>query len=85
MTPHYATGSKLLTSHSIPKKKLRIATLLDACGADELEIGIACMGVKERDDIKELLSLGLKARMMTWNRMKMEDLDASLVLRYTSS
>ena len=60
------------------EEKLRIATLLDACGADELEIGIVAMGVKERDDIKELLSLGLKARMMTWNRMKMEDLDASL-------
>lgn len=59
-------------------EKIRIATLLDACGADELEIGIAAMGVKERDDIKTLLSLGLKARMMTWNRMKMEDLDASL-------
>jgi len=60
------------------EEKLRIATLLDACGADELEIGIAAMGVKEREDIKELLALGLKARMMTWNRMKMEDLDASL-------
>ena len=60
------------------EEKLRIATLLDACGADELEIGIAAMGVKEREDIKELLGLGLKARMMTWNRMKMEDLDASL-------
>jgi homocitrate synthase NifV len=59
-------------------EKIRIATLLDACGADELEIGIAAMGVKERDDIKTLLSLGLRARMMTWNRMKMEDLDASL-------
>jgi homocitrate synthase NifV len=59
-------------------EKLRIATLLDACGADELEIGIAAMGVKERDDIKELLALGLNARMMTWNRMKMEDLEASL-------
>lgn len=59
-------------------EKLRIATLLDACGADELEIGIAAMGVKEREDIKELLALGLKARMMTWNRMKMEDLEASL-------
>lgn len=60
------------------EEKLRIATLLDACGADELEIGIAAMGAKEREDIKELLSLGLNARMMTWNRMKMEDLDASL-------
>lgn len=60
------------------EEKVRIATLLDACGADELEIGIAAMGVKEREDIKTLLSLGLSARMMTWNRMKMEDLEASL-------
>ncbi|OYZ66144.1 MAG: homocitrate synthase [Sulfuricurvum sp. 24-42-5] len=60
------------------EEKVQIATLLDACGTDELEIGIACMGVKERDDIKTLLSLGLRARMMTWNRMKMDDLDASL-------
>ena len=59
-------------------EKLRIATLLDTCGVDELEIGIPAMGKKEREDIKALLSLGLKARMMTWNRMKMEDLDASL-------
>lgn len=59
-------------------EKLRIATLLDACGADELEIGIAAMGERERDDIKELLGLGLGARMMTWNRMMMEDLEASL-------
>jgi homocitrate synthase NifV len=59
-------------------EKLRIATLLDACGADELEVGIACMGAKEREDIKELLGLGLNARMMTWNRMKLEDLEASL-------
>lgn len=59
-------------------EKLRIATLLDACGADELEIGIAAMGVREHEDIKELLGLGLNARMMTWNRMKMEDLDSSL-------
>ncbi|MDD3595940.1 homocitrate synthase [Sulfuricurvum sp.] len=60
------------------EEKLRIATLLDACGADELEVGIAAMGVKEREDIRELLALGLNARMMTWNRMKMDDLEASI-------
>jgi len=59
-------------------EKIRIAALLDACGADELEIGIAAMGDREREDIRELVSLGLNARMMTWNRMKMEDLEASL-------
>lgn len=60
------------------KEKLSIAQGLVACGADELEIGIPAMGVKEQEDIKELLSLGLDARMMTWNRAKMSDLEASL-------
>lgn len=59
-------------------EKLTIAQGLVACGADELEIGIPAMGSKEQEDIKELLSLGLDARMMTWNRAKMSDLEASL-------
>lgn len=60
------------------KEKLSIAQGLAACGADELEIGIPAMGVKEQEDIKELISLGLDTRMMTWNRAKMSDLEASL-------
>ena len=59
-------------------EKLSIAQGLVACGADELEIGIPAMGVKEQEDIKELLGLGLNTRMMSWNRAKMSDLDASL-------
>lgn len=59
-------------------EKLKIAQGLVACGADELEIGIPAMGAKEQEDIKELLSLGLDTRMMTWNRAKMSDLEASL-------
>ena len=60
------------------REKLIIAQHLVACGTDELEIGIPAMGVKEQEDIKELLSLGLGVRMMTWNRAKMSDLEASL-------
>ncbi|MBN2816551.1 MAG: homocitrate synthase [Campylobacterales bacterium] len=60
------------------EEKLSIARGLVACGADELEIGIPAMGTKEKEDIKELLSLGLDVQMMTWNRAKMSDLDASL-------
>lgn len=59
-------------------EKVAIARALDACGADELEIGIPAMGKSEQEDIKTLLSLGLNASMMTWNRMRMEDLEASL-------
>lgn len=60
------------------QEKIDIAMQLDACGVDELEIGIPAMGQSEQEDIKTLLSLGLNASMMTWNRMKMSDLEASL-------
>jgi len=60
------------------EEKLSIAQGLVACGADELEIGIPAMGIKEQGDIKELLSLKLPTRMMSWNRAKMSDLEASL-------
>lgn len=59
-------------------EKLAIARALVACGADELEIGIPAMGTREQEDIRELLALGLDARMMTWNRATMRDLEASI-------
>jgi len=59
-------------------EKLSIAQGLVACGANELEIGIPAMGKREQEDIKELLSLGLNTRMMSWNRAKKSDLEASL-------
>lgn len=59
-------------------EKLLIAQGLVACGADELEVGIPAMGKREKEDIKELVSLNLDTRLMTWNRAKLSDLEASL-------
>lgn len=59
-------------------EKLEIAKLLHASGADELEVGIPAMGSKEQEDIKEILSLELPLRIMSWNRATMADLEASL-------
>jgi len=59
-------------------EKIAIAAALFCAGADELEIGIPAMGKKEQDDIKEILSLGLPMRMMSWNRATLSDLEASL-------
>ncbi len=59
-------------------EKLTIAKLLYENGVDELEIGIPAMGKKEQDDIKELLSLNLPLRMMSWNRAVISDLECSL-------
>jgi homocitrate synthase NifV len=66
------------------EEKLAIACGLAACGVDELEIGIPAMGTREQEDIKALLGLGLDARMMTWNRAKMSDLEASLACGVTA-
>lgn len=60
------------------KEKLNIAKLLYASGADELEVGIPAMGKKEQDDLKEILSLNLPMRIMSWNRATISDLEASL-------
>jgi homocitrate synthase NifV len=56
------------------EEKLDIARRLDALGVPELEIGIPAMGVTEREGIRGVASLGLKARLMVWSRMHREDI-----------
>ena len=55
-------------------EKLDIARGLDALGVPELEIGIPAMGEAEREGIRGVASLGLKARLMVWSRMQREDI-----------
>ena len=59
-------------------EKVQIAQLLYEAGADELEVGIPIMGEKEQKDLREILSLNLPMRIMSWNRATMRDLEASL-------
>jgi homocitrate synthase NifV len=59
-------------------EKLEIARALDAAGVPEMEIGIPAMGEAERDDIRAVARLGLRARLITWCRMRDDDLDAAL-------
>ncbi|MDD2382712.1 MAG: homocitrate synthase [Sulfurospirillaceae bacterium] len=59
-------------------EKVAIAQALYKAGADELEIGIPAMGMKEQEDIKEILALKLPIRIMSWNRATLKDLEASL-------
>ncbi|MDR2260964.1 MAG: homocitrate synthase [Azoarcus sp.] len=58
-------------------EKIAIARRLDAIGVPELEIGAPAMGPEERESIRAVASLGLKARLMVWSRMHMDDLAAS--------
>ncbi len=60
------------------EEKIRIARLLDEIGVGELECGIPAMGKEEQDSIKALVDLGLKARLITWNRAVVSDIQASI-------
>lgn len=55
-------------------EKIDIALRIDALGVPELEIGIPAMGARERDEIRTLAALGLRARLLVWARMRNEDI-----------
>jgi homocitrate synthase NifV len=60
------------------EEKVRIAQYLDQIGVDQIEAGIPVMGGKEKDCIREIVGLGLKASIMAWNRAEISDIKASL-------
>jgi len=60
------------------QEKISIARHLDAMGVHELECGIPAMGKEERNSIRALVDLGLSARLITWNRALIPDIEASI-------
>ena len=59
-------------------EKKRIAKMLDAVGVDQIEAGVPVMGGHEKESIKEICKLGLKASIMGWNRAVIADIEQSL-------
>lgn len=60
------------------EEKLRIASYLDSIGVDQIEAGIPVMGGFEKDCIKQIVNMGLKASIMAWNRAVIADIKESL-------
>jgi len=59
-------------------EKIRIARMLDEVGVGELECGIPAMGREEQASVRALVELGLNARLLTWNRAVISDIQASI-------
>lgn len=59
-------------------EKITIAKMLDQAGVPQIEAGIPAMGREEQKTIRAIVNLGLKSRLLTWNRLNLADLKASI-------
>ena len=60
------------------REKIAIARMLDSIGVGEIECGIPAMGAEEQAGIRSLVDLGLNARLITWNRALVPEIEASI-------
>jgi len=58
-------------------EKIQIARELDQIGIEIIEAGIPSMGEEEQKSISALKKLNLKADILSWNRLLVEDVQAS--------
>ena len=65
-------------------EKVKIASLLDNIGVQEIEAGIPVMGNIEKKAIRKILDKNLKARIIGWNRAVLKDIDESISCGLTS-
>jgi homocitrate synthase NifV len=59
-------------------EKLRLARMLDDTGIDEIEAGTPAMGRETCEDIRDMVRLGLHARISVWSRALKQDIDAAV-------
>lgn len=62
-----------------PREKVRIARELDQAGVDIIEAGIPAMGGEELQVLARIVKMNLNAEIISWNRMKWEDVEKSLL------
>ncbi|NTV01776.1 MAG: homocitrate synthase [Chlorobiaceae bacterium] len=56
-------------------EKRHIARLLAETGIDEIEVGYPAIGPSEREAIREIVSMGLPARLTSWSRANRSDIE----------
>lgn len=60
------------------EEKVTIARMLDEAGVHEIEAGTPAMGGMEKESIRRIAELGLRAVVSAWNRAAISDIDASV-------
>lgn len=60
------------------KEKIRIAKLLDQLGVDEIEAGFPASGKQALETFSAIKSLGLRAKILAWNRATIDDVKKSI-------
>lgn len=60
------------------EEKVALATLMDAIGVHELEVGTPAMGGEEAKAIRAIAQLNLNAALIGWNRARRSDIEASI-------
>jgi homocitrate synthase NifV len=61
--------------------KIEIAKDIDKIGVYQIESGTAAMGGEEKKSIEKIVSLGLKSKISSWNRMNTSDIQHSIDCR----
>ncbi len=63
------------------KIKKRLAFILDRAGIYQIEVGAPVMGDKEIEAVLAIKAVCQRALVSTWNRLKLEDIEASFACR----
>jgi homocitrate synthase NifV len=78
------TDSTLRDGHQAPGAafsldlRVKLATALDKCGVYRIEAGTPAMGKDEIEAIKAVKSVVGRAQVSTWNRLNLDDIEASI-------
>lgn len=59
-------------------RKIQLARLLDSIGVYQIEAGIPAMGADAKKSIANLVAVGLKSKISSWNRLDLHDIQASM-------